>query len=162
MGFFGKFRKKKEIGHIDDVAGMSPKKGNIKVGEAPLKGHEIKELDFGDSRVEVPDVAGDSGGADSSSGFDAFEISEDTSESADSGEEAGAEGKPATSLALSDATQVAKRYLIVHAQCPNSIMPSRSSKRENGEFYFEFRDRELHQVTVSPEGEVIEWNREKL
>ena len=167
MGFFDKIRKKKkDIAHIGDVARAGPKKDAVKVGKEPLKEHEIKEIDFQDTEVEVPEVgSGDEVGAEGTEGggFDAFEIGTDELPGAEGGGEmAEGDGEPVATLSLADATQVAKKYLIVHAQAPNSVMSSRSNKRENGEFYFEFRDRELHQVTISPRGEVIEWNREKL
>lgn len=172
MGLLGLFKKKpkKNFATLDEVRDLPE---DVEISDKPLSRDEIHELDTG----EAPgDVAADAGAAgtetatgDASSGASAegmFEMGSGFGEGSEysegSGEEPGADTGTEIGMKLEDAMQMAQKYLIVHAQIPNGMLPKKSSKRENGTFYFEFQDRELHRIELDGKGEVMDWEREKL
>ena len=152
MGLLGLFKKKpkKDYATLDDV---KPAPEEVEVSDKPLKRSEIREIGFEEEPEEASAPAEPESG---SGGFGMFGMGADSEETSESSEESG------TSLKLEEAMQQARKYLIVHAQIPNDLLPKKSSKRENGTFYFEFQDRELNRIELDGNGEVIDWEREKL
>jgi len=150
MGLLGFLKKKpkKDFATIDEVKGP---RETVEISDKPLKKAEIHEIGGADTEAQaLADVTPDT---ENLPGMGMF-----------SSEEMGAVEATGTgvTMKLEEAMERARKYLIVHAQIPNGILPQKSSKRENGTFYFEFKDRELHRIELDQSGEVTDWEREKL
>jgi len=149
MGLLGLFKKKprKNFATLEEVKGRPE---DVEVSDKPIPRNEIQEIG-GDAR-EVESVA-----EESSAETSEMSMFDTESESGEMGETASE-----SEIKLEDAMILARKYLIVHAQIPNDLLPKKSTKRENGTFYFEFQDRELNRIELDGKGEVTDWEREKL
>lgn len=155
MGLLGLLKKKPRKNYAT-LAEIKAPAETIEVSDTPLKRSEIGEIDTDPTGLEAPTAVAEAPTEVKHSGFGLFGRHDEDDGMPENPDD------PDAVIKLDEAMRQAQKYLIVHAQIPNDLLPKKSSKRENGTFYFEFQDRELHRIELDGSGEVVDWEREKL